>query len=65
MRAPWDSLIELSNAERFKVRGSMGDEGHRLAELPQLDRGANCKWPEEPTREMFLEWFDCEFSAMI
>ncbi|MCP4594248.1 MAG: hypothetical protein GY842_26255 [bacterium] len=22
-------------------------------------------WPEELTREMFLEWFDCELSTMI
>ncbi len=22
-------------------------------------------WPEEMTREMFLEWFDCELSTMI
>ncbi len=22
-------------------------------------------WPDESTREMFLEWFDCELSTMI
>ena len=22
-------------------------------------------WPEELTRAMFLEWFDCELSTMI
>ena len=22
-------------------------------------------WPDELTREMFVEWFDCEFSTMI
>ncbi len=27
-------------------------------------RDPDC-WPEELTREMFLEWFDCELCTMV
>ena len=57
--------VEWMNREQSAVVAYLSEEKRVLREQLNGWMRDTYVWPEGLTREMFLEWFDCELSTMI